>query len=74
MVCRLPFMKKTGGKDAEFWKHAYDQVVGQIFFPSITMVDTYKLEFNEVRKVLADIISLVYVALSIACLEILKVK
>ena len=40
-------MRKTG-QNKEFWKHASDQVVGQIFFPSITSVDDYKLEFTEV--------------------------
>ena len=30
------------------WGHAKEQVVGQIFFPATTQVDTYKLRFNQV--------------------------
>lgn len=44
-------MKETTGRDASqkvFWKHAKDQVVGQIFFAATTRVDTYKLKFNQV--------------------------
>ena len=44
-------MKETSGRDASqkvFWKHARDQVVGQIFFAATTRVDTYKLKFNQV--------------------------
>ena len=52
-LCRLPFMKETSSRDASqkaFWKHAKDQVVGQIFFPATTRVDTYKLKFNQVTS------------------------
>ena len=44
-------MKETSSRDASqkaFWKHAKDQVVGQIFFAATTRVDTYKLKFNQV--------------------------
>ena len=51
-------MRKTLGRKtefwsaAEFWKHADNQVVGQIFFPSTKTIDVYKLEFNEANILL----------------------
>ena len=49
---RLPFMKEPSAhKDAAqkaVWRHAKEQVVGQIFFAATTRVDTYKLRFNQV--------------------------
>lgn len=51
-------MREPAAKDASqaaFWKHAKHQVVGQIFFPSTTIVDTYKLRFNQVHSQFAKL-------------------
>ncbi len=49
---RVTTRKTEFWSPAEFWKHADNQVVGQIFFPSITTIDVYKLEFNEANFLL----------------------
>lgn len=41
--------KRKADKDERgLWKRASQQVVGQIFFPDISAVDTYKLRLTEV--------------------------
>ena len=44
-------MRKGREKDETgLWKRSEEQVVGQLFFPGITTVDTYKLQFTEVMS------------------------
>ena len=45
-------MKKAHHKkdDTGIWKRVSEQVVGQLFFPDVTTVDTYKLQFTEVTS------------------------